>query len=435
MKKIGITVLVLVMIITCVGCQPTPSSSVVIQDKGNEYIEDAKTDNNEFIPLEVPEHVTESINQNDILTVNIDANVNLPDASAYATFEVEPKNFEESEIMDLVSFFSNGEPGDLYLEYYPSKDYWMQKIMEAKQQNITNQVYLEYIETQYENAQDETITAPLDFSEMTPKLLFDVYKERNGGYVSVFSFAKEYNDFSYKRNMDQEYMEESIATDDDWSAPGDPDISQEEAYEQALSYIDKFGQELSLYSAEPCSVFTGAGIDSTGWSFMFTRNNEGLQKAYRNNTFYVNPNAAPSYVAPWAQEVINVIIDKDGLAFIKCQGRSAEIENTKANVKLLDFESVKERVVNQLYYMYGTSENGEGDGLDIKVTDFSLGSEMLAVKDEAEKGTYIPVWRVDYIIKWKSQTEEYDETIYFNAINGAYIEPRVTTTDLMNIMS
>lgn len=435
MKKNIILILALLFLLSFVGCKPTPSTSIISKDNGDEYIEDAKINSDEFAALKVPTQVSESINKNGNLLLNIEAKVTIPDADSYTTVQVESKKITEKEIQSLISFFTNNESESLYMEYLPSKDYWLQKISSAKKENITNQVYLDYINTQYANAKEEKVAVPLVFSELSSGVLYDAYIERKDGAVSICTFGKNYNDFSYKRNMDQEFMEKSISTSDDWAAPSDTDLTEQEAYSQAVTYLDYFDKSLELFSSEPCSVFTGAGIDSTGWSFMFTRNINGLRKTYKNDSLYLNPDSLPSYVAPWAQEVLNVIIDKDGLAFIRYQGGCVVREESEIHVKLSDFDSIKRKMIDQLYYIYGSHTNGQKKGLEITVSDFVLGIEMLAVKNENNLGQYVPTWRINYELKWQNDDEIFYETIFINAINGAYIEPRATTVDLMNLMN
>lgn len=439
-KSLCIIFLVISTLFVFASCKATPKNNAVVQKttNQNEEQEDARANggvNSEepFVAISTPEHITENIDQYKNLKITIDADVITPDATAYPVFQVSPKIFSDEQILSYIKELTGSDT--VYIEYYPSKDYWLSKITKAKEVNLDNQDYMDYLQFQYDEAPAETISVPLDFSELQPELLYDGFVETKDGTVARCTFATEYNEFVYQRNMDQEYRLKSDVTDEEWSAPREPDISQDKAYEQALDYKDKLGADLELYSAEPCSAFTGAGVDSTGWSFLFTREQSGLQKIYQSDFLYLNPASLPSYAAPWGQELLKIIIDDSGLCYMNYQGASNIDKTISPTVQLEDFDIIKENVTNQLNSIYGVQTNGEGEGLDIKITKFALGMDLLAVKDQPDIGQYIPTWRVSFEFNWRNDSEVFDRENIFDAIDGTYIEPRVTTKDLMDSQS
>ena len=193
----------------------------------------------------------------------------------------------------------------------------------------------------------------------------------------------------------------------------------------------------TLFDAEPCYVFTGYEEDLSGWAFSFTRKIEGLQKVHNQSVFFTSPNAFPDCAAPWEPEVAYIVIGGEGdLRLYVHQGASEVDEILAESVQLMSIEQIEESAVRTLRKMYGDHVNGQNVGLDIEITSFSLGVDMLAVKGESEIGEYIPVWCVSYSSGWKESTDYVSQDIIFlSAIDGAHVEPRMTTDGLMELIA
>ena len=178
---------------------------------------------------------------------------------------------------------------------------------------------------------------------------------------------------------------------------------------------------------------------SVGWSFTFTRVISNAQTRYDLSGFGIDENAMPSYGAPWDVEECTIGIDKDGLCFLEYKGASTISREIQNSVELEKFDVIVERIANQLSYIYGTVTRGNGIGVDIVISEIELGVGLISVKNETDIGIYIPTWYVDYYIKWSDQ-EDIEKnwelnTIIFNAIDGSYIEPRVTNEKLMSMLN
>lgn len=148
----------------------------------------------------------------------------------------------------------------------------------------------------------------------------------------------------------------------------------------------------------------------------------------------INPSSYPSYGAPWGEEILQLIIDADGLSLLKCQGCSNIDKTISSTVILEDFNTIKENAIKQLNSMYGTTMNGNNKGLEININKFELGIDMIAVKDQPDIGQYVPSWRISYEQNWEDSEEIFNQEIILDATDGKYIEPRITTADLMSII-
>jgi hypothetical protein len=162
-----------------------------------------------------------------------------------------------------------------------------------------------------------------------------------------------------------------------------------------------------------------------------------MQAQYRDIGYMVSPYSTPSYGAPWLQEICRIVIDKNGLCTLRWQGASETNGTGIESVQLEPFETIQERIVNQLNYMYGGANENGRNSLDVKVTNIELGISLISEKDKTDRGLYIPTWYVSYIVKWSDQEDtkaNWDKNqIMFNAIDGSYIEPRTTNKDLMEM--
>lgn len=423
--------MVLMLSVILFACQPTPEVNGVSTEAAGAII----LDDNILVEVDdLPDSVNSDVMQLGHLKLSINASVNHPNIGKCYTGEVTKRSFSEDEIAAYISFFTGEENPTVYSEYYQSKDYWLNKITEAKDKDIDNQVYLEYLENQYDSSSENAITEELNYSDIPEEIIFDGYIERTDSTISVCSFSRNYNYFSYKRDMMQDFIPKSIVNEEDSISPESPDISVEEAEAEAEQAINTLGTDLVLLSSEPCAIATGLGLESTGWSLIYTRNMRGLKKLFDWHGVYLNPDSMPSKAAPWEQELVNIVIDDKGIAYVVYQGAGTLLLESVKSVKLADFNSIEDRVLNQFKYIYGTHTNGSGNGLDIKVISFDLGTDMISIEDQPDKGLYIPTWTVTYSYKWQDSDEEFFGSLVFDARNGEYIEPRVTNRDLMENM-
>ena len=95
MKKIFILLVVGCLLLT--ACQPTPESVAVIQ--AGDFLENLQAV--PFEPYEAPEHVNESKTKNG-LAIIFDAEVIVPEASAYSIVELEQVKYTQDDYSNLM---------------------------------------------------------------------------------------------------------------------------------------------------------------------------------------------------------------------------------------------------------------------------------------------------------------------------------------------
>lgn len=434
------------MLIVCftTACQPTPEMEVIVGRQ--EDILDVVTPT-AFQKIETPEHVSETYDDFPKLKLSMDADVVVPEASAYPVTEVTKRSFSDDDILSFIKLLS-GKNDELYTELPLTKDEWNQKFIEAKSNKDSGKVtpeWLDYLQKQAEGAQTDfeyisDISGLPDTDGGSP-----IYV-KNADTVSEYVFKRGENYFNYTRYMYTQVCPAHDYEDGDfdanwgtkeqfeWQKPGEPEISQQDAYNKALECMDTMGADLSLFSAEPCSVITDQIYKTTGWEFTFTRMVTGMQALCDSTGSFLSPDALPSYGSPWGEETLTIAVDKNGPCFIFWKGASEVSRTAAESVQLEPFENIQQRIADQLNYIYGTTDNGSG-GFDIEITKIRLGISMIAVKDRTDIGEYLPTWYVSFQQKFRGDGEDLwsPEQIMFSAVDGSYIEPRITNDEIMGL--
>lgn len=441
---------VLLIICFILGCQPTPSTPPVI-GRQKDILESIPTTS--YNKIKTPEHISEIYDDFTKLKIIFDADVTVPNTIEYPVTEVKKRVFSDDVILSYIKDLA-GKNEEIFSEWSLTKNEYMQKITEVKPYVESGKVLHQWLDTlqeNYNNAETEVNNTMVNISDLPTGTISAVYVQSVDNKVSVFILRRGENFFAYYRDMFLETYMASLFEDSDfddeydtvehfsWVQPEEPEISQEDAYKIALEYINKMGVGLDLYYVEPCTVLVNQVKKSTGWQFTFTKAISNMQAQYKDIGFAVDNDALPSYGAPWEQEICRIIIDKNGLCKLWWQGASEKSSIVIDSAQLIPFEAIKGRIVDQLNYMYGTTENGTGNGLDIKITEIELGISLISEKDKRERGVYLPTWYINHVIKWKDVEDSEDNwelnQIMFSALDGSYIEPRVTNTDLMSMTS
>jgi beta-lactamase regulating signal transducer with metallopeptidase domain len=459
-KTVTILSLVIVLALSAVllaACQPTPTLEPVVgrqedvlESIAQQTAEAAAADETEtqvsdipvvFKKIETPAHVTGTHNDFEKLNLSYDADVTVPDVSAYPVTEMTQRVFSKDDILSFIKLLA-GRNDELYAQWNLNKDEWLVKLTKLKQHEDSGIVYLPWLENvqnQYDTAPETVENAPVLIDDlMIPDKIATCYVKNAKGTISGFSLYNKGETFGYNRCTDMaicpasdyEVFDAKWDTKEhfDFCKPGEPDISQEEASGEAQKMLDAMNIDLELFAAQPCSVIVDSTDKTTGWQFVFTRTVSGLQMYDDTGGCFVNPKAMPSYGAPWSQEICTMAVDKDGICFMYWRGASTFSRTAVASAELESFDIIQQRITNQFGYVYGSNDNGSDKKMNIDIFNIKLGISMISVKDQPNTGIYIPTWYVSYYI---NSDEEMLEQLMFSALDGSYIEPRVSDLERM----
>lgn len=437
----ALVILALAEFSTC-ACKPTPITPVVIS-KTDTYQESTSSG----ISIEVPDSIQQVYDGFPNLEVVFDAVIAMPDTSIFPVVKVSKRKLFDEDISKLVELCLGTKDNQLSSNWQLSRAEWLTKLIDIQEHDsseIVRKDYIEYLQDSFDNASESTNITYTQLHNLPNDRTSTVYTRNNDTY-SRFDFSRTGNRFIYSRDIFTEVYSESMLSEDqfdptyetreqfEWRKPTTPQLDIDAAQNIAQTFMGQFEIDLELFRAEPCSVITNGISKRNGWMLTYTRKIENLQSQYSDIGTYLNPDSLPSYVAPWQREVLQVAIDEDGISYLRLQGASIIKERIASNAVLLPFEQIQSRIAQQLNYVYGTHLNGNNVGLELTVTKIELGISLLTQKDEMDTGVYLPTWYVSFNRKWQDESTDLPSgEIMFSAIDGRYIEPRVTKQQIMS---
>lgn len=214
--------------------------------------------------------------------------------------------------------------------------------------------------------------------------------------------------------------------------------SEQQYREVADTILDELGLRLHLFYSQPCRIITDYSIETDGWQFIYTLDNQGFfSQFWDGQWYYINPDYPPVAASPWGIEYCSIFVDQNGLCYLVLNGSSIEVSRSNPS-QIKSISKIKADVIIQLQKMYQHASYSDNTWLQIKVTDAVFGIALIS--DESQnKGVYVPAWYITYRYKWNTEEDSPEsweqEQIIFNAIDATYIEPRVTKDKLLSIIS
>ena len=427
------------------ACQPTPSQSPVV-NKGGDYLEGIEE--TPFEPYAAEEHADRTAKRNGI-RMQFDADVIIPETGGYAVYEAERLSFTAAEHMAFIEHFL---PNAALVEKPVwTKEYYAAEITKAYQfMALTGrslESYIERLKQQMDSAPENAKETPLDLSAMANGAHYTAYAPAGENIYSYFAGEIGGDDFLYTRDAYCRcYDEMMLAADAELSEQygGDfatePAITEQDAVKLAEQSLTALGIEgmKPLTCSRMCVYGSVGDIVGRGWAVTFTRNCGGLTVPYDIGGSSGNVNDVPALSAPWGQEVLTVGIDSAGICYLTLKGACTVTKKLYANVPLLGYDELLDRIENQLFYHHAFSADGVKNPC-ITVKEIRLCAALVNVADRPNTGRFIPAFEVAYSYQFtygdSDDVVKQDLSMYFNAIDGSYIEPRVNADTLNSILS
>ena len=427
------------------ACQPTPSQSPVV-NKGGDYLEGIEE--TPFEPYAAEEHADRTAKRNGI-RMQFDADVIIPETGGYAVYEAERSSFTAAKHMAFIEHFL---PNAALVEKPVwTKEYYAAEITKAYQfMALTGrslESYIERLKQQMDSAPENAKETPLDLSAMANGAHYTAYAPAGENVYSYFAGEIGGDDFLYTRDAYCRcYDEMMLAADAELSEQygGDfatePAITEQHAVKLAEQSLTALGIEgmKPLTCSRMCVYGSVGDIVGRGWAVTFTRNCGGLTVPYDIGGSSGNVNDVPALSAPWGQEVLTVGIDSAGICYLTLKGACTVTKKLYANVPLLGYDELLDRIENQLFYHHAFSADGVKNPC-ITVKEIRLCAALVNVADRPNTGRFIPAFEVAYSYQFtygdSDDVVKQDLSMYFNAIDGSYIEPRVNADTLNSILS
>ena len=427
------------------ACQPTPSQSPVV-NKGGDYLEGIEE--TPFEPYAAESHADRTAKRNGI-RMQFDADVIIPETGGYAVYEAERLSFTAAEHMAFIEHFL---PNAALVEKPVwTKEYYAAEITKAYQfMALTGrslESYIERLKQQMDSAPENAKETPLDLSAMANGAHYTAYAPAGENVYACFAGEIGGDDFLYTRDAYCRcYDEMMLAADAELSEQygGDfatePAITEQDAVKLAEQSLTALGIEgmKPLTCSRMCVYGSVGDIVGRGWAVTFTRDCGGLTVPYDIGGSSGNVNDVPALSAPWGQEVLTVGVDSAGICYFTLKGACTVTKKLYANVPLLGYDELLDRIENQLFYHHAFSADGVKNPC-ITVKEIRLCAALVNVADRPNTGRFIPAFEVAYSYQFtygdSDDVVKQDLSMYFNAIDGSYIEPRVNADTLNSILS
>lgn len=427
------------------ACQPTPSQSPVV-NKGGDYLEGIEE--TPFEPYAAESHADRTAKRNGI-RMQFDADVIIPETGGYAVYEAERLSFTAAEHMAFIEhFLPNAAPVEKPVwtkEYYAAEITKAYQFMALTGRSLES--YIERLKQQMDSAPENAKETPLDLSAMANGAHYTAYAPAGENVYACFAGEIGGDDFLYTRDAYCRcYDEMMLAADAELSEQygGDfaiePAITEQDAVKLAEQSLTALGIEgmKPLTCSRMCVYGSVGDIVGRGWAVTFTRNCGGLTVPYDIGGSSGNVNDVPALSAPWGQEVLTVGIDSAGICYFTLKGACTVTKKLYANVPLLGYDELLDRIENQLFYHHAFSADGVKNPC-ITVKEIRLCAALVNVADRPNTGRFIPAFEVAYSYQFtygdSDDVVKQDLSMYFNAIDGSYIEPRVNADTLNSILS
>ena len=132
--------------------------------------------------------------------------------------------------------------------------------------------------------------------------------------------------------------------------------------------------------------------------------------------------------APWEGiERIRIAVGSEGVCEVWWSGLSETAAVVESDAALLGFDSMCRRFTAQLGYQYANIDRTEPYVIRIETVRLTYG--VVSEKDKRGFGLYLPMWELTY--RAEALQSEGVWNLYFSALDGSPVEPRITTDSLL----
>lgn len=435
------------------ACQPTPSispivgeqdgkDSLIISGQGSDGKKGEKASADSF-----PQKYNDQIDfPKANMIIRYDADISAEGIEGASIYTVQRLKRSDDENIRLVNMFSQG--ASLYEYAQANKAYWANVLIKLKQKSANgdydeqfdvNSVVRE-IEEKIKNSPESTGRTAFGWENHDQNELCIVDFENDGGWEQA-QFERNGNYFYYAKYPDSVLQAESMvqAGDAISGEPAGTTISITVSEKAAADQADKLVNDIcsGSYSrtdskARLVTPYTGE-IITNGWLFTYAKRIGGLTAYLIGRDCRINNGVSPALVAPWESELIEVFVDEAGVAVFDWQGAVEEIGKSDSG-SLVGLDELISIVTNQMKYCHANKGNPEHQCV-ITINKICLGTGLLAsANTNQEQGQYTPSWYVFYDLQIDGIPELYfEDCMVFSAIDGRYVEPRMTTRQLMEM--
>ena len=421
MKRIAIIVLVFLILCACV---PTPEEEVV-NNKGDgvltEKIAEGPVAEKAF---EAPARVDETI-EADRLTVELAAEVVLPEGDRYPVAEIVPKTYDAAWARDMLTRIADGKTllvRESEAGANMTKDGILREIR-AVQDDLDNfEERYDGLSPQEQSEARQALTESLEAWEayyreapdstdgLTADLCDAVFKV-SGGFDAEIDFARPERAYHSPvsanclgtvtlQNMEVGFPKQFLAVDVPLVGVS---ITEDEAIEVAKTFLQKLGEtELkpALVLAADCPQYGDNPSNEQAYALWFTRPVGGLPGAYadvQQDVYgqYAQNGGDTGYAAPCGQEYAYFLVRDSGVNWFEWYAPSTIVRTVNENVALLPFDEILAAFRKQIAWeVYPALEEVRDGGFSGTIRIDRIALESVRVRKSGASDTYLllPMW-------------------------------------------
>lgn len=413
MKRAVSLVLLAVLLLSCMACQPTPEEEIVNNRADGALAKAIDAEPAEAYTLEVPERWEETFEVRD-QPVQIDAEVLVPDTDTYPVVTIAERDLTEEDAADFFKALF-GEQVEVR-QQLRSYNELLEDLVLAERGTLYRGIDDETGEVIYERDEEEITeikellaTTPVEDTYEVIGETFPIGEERalkdadgnvwyglyyNGGVTVADTRGGLIQLGSWVLQGDATPGEESHALEN-------IQINQEEAIQVADAWIAKLGfGEFSLGLCDRARMVKGGGsheITGEGYYLTYVRDIGGTVPFFYD--YYTTAEGLKlekgedNYAPGWQQEHIEIFITEKGMQCISWSDQKEVVETANKNVQLLSFEEIQDCVRNIISY---SLTPGWFAGMDdaLLITKMVLTTSIQRVADQGEEAYMAPTWAI-----------------------------------------
>ena len=370
------------------------------------------------------------------LEIQIDTDIFMPSVSI-GTRNATRKTFTSQQFESFVNLIGNEKM--LYYESPQDKAYW-EKALAAAQAgwvDINGELsidrdYVAYCNDMLENAPITAMEEPFAFSDFQAGQAFACDIRFDDGSVGSVGITED-NMFYYKRDRDIVSNLNRYTIESEGFSMPEIDIDAGAAIAIADQVVAALGADDLVFDnvAERAVVHDQSDVLLGIQRVIYVKTCDGLKTYDTGTSFQITPRSWPAYGAPWPQERLEICVDTNGIVSVDWNGMTELLPDWRPTT-LLPFDKLKPLVIEKIALFSPFAVNQQ-PYYGANVYHWRLGTSLTSIDSERDVGAMIPTWYISYhetaglAEDDRSSKMNQDRIIAFNAIDGTYIDPRVTT--------
>lgn len=450
--------LLIVMFLSIIACQPTPQEEVVSRKNLDLMIEAASSKDKTMSLSDIDDEIYyySYVDERDTLRIDVEAPIILPNVDKVPLIEIKRHEWTED---DLKNCFLALCPGQMMIErdmfpkafYQKTLDELLGLLNEGKLDKYDSQEDLEQaIRLQMElveNAPASPKMIPANFTFKVDTLdgelrkTAEFFSTESGDSISwltaicsgIETRIVYRRDIQTIDNYDQYLMDnrEYIAMrySDNNTTLVPPSIAQDEALTIATRTVYRIDPSLSCSAVRLAPInYIEANKMKCVYECIFTRETLGVNALYTNYLVAMPESISDVVAPPWWYESIRCFIDEDGIAFLIWNAPYEIIETIETDTQILPFNTIRanfERIMPIKYTTLSTEQSNE-----IMIDRVCLGLCRIIEQNDNSIGLLVPTWfffgkhsikSKEYVFTYGN--DGYECILMINAVDGSIINP------------